>query len=318
MSGVSSALTGNRRVREGQSVNDVNLSGRCIAVLGMGIMGRSMVRNLARAGAEVVVWNRTIDTARQMAGGAIRVVATPAQAARTADIRIIVVADSQALADVVLGSEGVLAGLNGRGLVIDMGTSSVNATHELAAQVAAAGGEYLDAPVSGGERGASAATLSIMVGGSELAYATALPILQALGQNIRRIGKVGAGQVAKAANQIIVGLTIEAVAEALALARAAGVDPARVREVLAGGFADSRILHLHGQRMLEGDYSPGGRALTQRKDLELALALAADCGLELPATSLCRERYDELIAAGKGDCDHSALAVLYPPLDPGN
>jgi 3-hydroxyisobutyrate dehydrogenase-like beta-hydroxyacid dehydrogenase len=194
-----------------------------------------------------------------------------------------------------------------------MGTSKVTATRAFARDVESAGGQYIDAPVSGGTIGAQSGTLTIMAGGNDNAMARAQPVFDVLGQKTTHVGPVGTGQVAKAANQIIVGLNIGAVAEALTLAKKAGADPARVREALSGGFADSRILEVHGQRMVEGEFEPGARSTIQRKDLDQAVELAAELGFELPATALGRDLYDKLIDAGHGDLDHSALIKAIDP-----
>jgi 3-hydroxyisobutyrate dehydrogenase-like beta-hydroxyacid dehydrogenase len=192
-------------------------------------------------------------------------------------------------------------------LIIDMGTTMMPATRALAAVFKEKGCLYVDAPVSGGTIGAEAGSLTIMAGGSEEAFARALPVLQVLGDRITHVGATGAGQVAKAANQVIVGLNIGAVAEALALAKAAGVDPGKVREALQGGFADSRILEVHGKRMVDESFELGARSTTQRKDMDQAITLANELGLDLPATTLSRSLYDKLIESGGADLDHSAL-----------
>jgi 3-hydroxyisobutyrate dehydrogenase-like beta-hydroxyacid dehydrogenase len=192
-------------------------------------------------------------------------------------------------------------------LIIDMGTTAVTATRAFASRVADSGGAYLDAPVSGGQVGAEAASLSIMAGGEAAAFARAEPIFRVLGGRVTHVGDTGAGQVAKTANQIIVALTIGAVAEALTLAKRAGVDPARVRDALDGGFASSRILELHGRRMVEDDFTPGGRAKTQLKDMVQAMELAGELGLALPATELSRDLYARMVEAGWGDLDHAGL-----------
>jgi len=201
----------------------------------------------------------------------------------------------------------VLEGLRAKSLVIDMGTTAVMPTREYARAVEEAGSEYIDAPVSGGQIGAIEAGLTIMAGGRTDAFERAKPVLSVLGGSVTHVGGAGAGQVAKAANQVIVGLTIGAVAEAIALTQACGVDAKNVREALKGGFAWSRIMELHGQRMIDGDFEPGGRSETQRKDLQQALDLAEAVGVELPATRLCRGLYDALIEQGGGNLDHSAL-----------
>jgi 3-hydroxyisobutyrate dehydrogenase-like beta-hydroxyacid dehydrogenase len=237
-------------------------------------------------------------------------VGTPGQMGGLADMVIIMVADTTAVESVLLGENGLLGQLREGSLVIDMGTTSVLKTRHFAMLVSEKGGSYVDAPVSGGTIGAESGSLTVMAGGTEEAFKRALPILQILGERITHVGGSGAGQVAKAANQVIVGLTIGAVAEALALSRAAGVDPARVRQALQGGFADSRILDIHGRRMVEGDYRLGARCTTQRKDMDQALEFAAALGLDMPATALSRDLYDRLIEQGGGDLDHSALFSL--------
>jgi 3-hydroxyisobutyrate dehydrogenase-like beta-hydroxyacid dehydrogenase len=191
-----------------------------------------------------------------------------------------------------------------------MGTTALQATRKFAGEVRKKGAEYIDAPVSGGVVGAEAATLAIMAGGLDIAVERAMPLFKVLGKNITHVGDVGAGQVAKAANQVIVGLTIGAVAEALTLAKRSGVDPAKVRKALQGGFAASRVLEVHGERMVKRTFEPGGKAITQRKDLSQALDLARSLGLELPATALNMKLYDRLIESGGGELDHSALVKV--------
>jgi 2-hydroxy-3-oxopropionate reductase len=193
---------------------------------------------------------------------------------------------------------------------IDMSTIAPAVARRIAAQVESKGGRALDAPVSGGDRGAIAGTLSIMVGGPAETFEQMRPLFDAMGKNVVRIGDAGAGQIAKACNQIVVALTIEAVAEALALAEASGADPARVRAALLGGFAQSRILDVHGERMIEGNYEPGFKNVLHRKDLRIVDAAAREAGLDLPGARLALERFDELVARGDGDRDHSALRTL--------
>ncbi len=284
-----------------------SLAGTPVAFIGLGLMGRPMARNLHKAGARLVIHNRSQGVVRALAGEGMVAAESPAAAAREADRVILMLPDTPAVESVLLGADGVVAGIRPGTLVIDMGTTRVPDTRRFARAVAAAGGDYVDAPVSGGTIGAEAGTLIIMAGGSEAAVAQAMPVFEVLGQRTTRVGPVGTGQVAKAANQVIVGLTIGAVAEALVLAGRAGADPAKVREALRGGFADSRILEVHGQRMVTGDFRPGGKCVTQRKDLAQALELAAELGLRLPATRLCRSLYDEAIAMGLGELDHAAL-----------
>ncbi|MFZ5792641.1 MAG: NAD(P)-dependent oxidoreductase [Pseudomonadota bacterium] len=289
------------------------LAGRRLGLVGLGLMSRPMGRNLLEAGADLTVFNRTRETAEAFAreNAGARIAATPAEVARTAEIVIVNVSDPPAVEAVLLGRSGIVEGLSAGKIVVDMGTTAHDATLGFARRVTEAGGAYVDAPVSGGVVGAEAASLAIMVGGTDEAVARARPVLECLGSRVTHVGGIGAGQVAKAANQMIVGLTIGAVAEAFALARKAGVDPARLREALMGGFAHSRILELHGQRMVEGRFAPGGRVMLQRKDVRQALDLAASLGIELPAAELNLRLWDRMVEKGWGDLDHSALIKLY-------
>ena len=283
------------------------LTGRAVGFIGLGLMGQGMTRNLLRAGTRLLV--NDLDPAAVDAVVAEGAVAkeTPAAVAADSAMVIVMVTDTPAAESVLLGAGGVLEGLEPGVLVIDMGTTAATATRRFAERIRAAGGEYVDAPVSGGMVGAREGTLSIMAGGTEAAVERARQIFGVLGGRVTHVGPVGAGQVAKAANQIIVGLTIGAVAEGLTLARRAGVDPARVREAVMGGFADSRVLELHGKRMIEGDFEPGAHCTVQQKDLSQALDLARELDQELPATKLCLGLYDKLIAEGHGKLDHAAL-----------
>ena len=285
-----------------------DLSGRTVGLIGLGLMGRPMARNLARAGASLVVHNRSRGPMDELAKEGMTPAGDPAAVARAADTVILMLTDTPAVEAV---ADALLPALTPGHLVIDMGTTAVGATRHLAERVRAAGAEWVDAPVSGGQVAAEAATLTIMAGGNTEAFERARPLFEALGRRVTHVGDVGAGQVAKTANQVIVGLTIGAVAEALALAKAAGVDPARVREAIRGGFAESRILELHGARMVSGDFTPGARVTTQLKDLTQAEALAEQSGIDLPAVSLCRELYEVLVEKGDGGLDHAALFRLF-------
>jgi len=286
------------------------MNGRRIGFIGLGLMGKPMCRNLIKAGADLVVSNRSLEPRLELADAGATPVDTPADVASQATIIIIMVADTAAVESVLLGENGVINNLQSGSLVIDMGTTSVPQTRHLGELIGEKGGDYVDAPVSGGTIGAESGSLTIMAGGTEEGFDRALPILQILGERITHVGAGGAGQVAKAANQVIVGLNIGAVAEALALAKAAEVDPARVRDALQGGFADSRILEVHGKRMVDGDYRLGARCTTQRKDMHQAIEFASHLGLDMPATSLSRDLYDRLIEKGGADLDHSALFTL--------
>lgn len=280
-----------------------------IGFIGLGLMGKPMCLNLHRAGADLTVYNRTASVSRALLQSRIDVVDSPADVAYAADIIIIMVADTDAVKSVLFGEKGLSDTLRSGSLVIDMGTTAVNATRNFAYQLREKDVEFIDAPVSGGEIGAVNGDLVIMAGGSEQAMKRAGPVFDVLGKSTVHIGEVGTGQITKAANQVIVGLNIGAVAEALTLAKRAGADIARVREALLGGFAASRILEVHGQRMIDGTFKPGGKITTQHKDLSQALDLAAEYGQQLPATELNRQLYSELMEAGKGDLDHSALIL---------
>jgi len=291
------------------------LSDYSIGFIGLGLMGRPMCLNLHRAGARMTVHNRSRAVVGQLVRDGIEAADNPAGVARRTDIVILMVSDTPAVEQVLFGSDGLAGGLRPGTLVIDMGTSAVAATREFAGRLQQAGADFIDAPVSGGEIGARDASLAIMAGGEKSAIERARPLFEVLGKTFTHVGAVGAGQVAKAANQIIVGLNIGAVAEALALAESAGVDPARVRQALMGGFAASRILEVHGQRMIDGNFTPGGKVTTQHKDLRQALDLAAGLGLSLPATRLNMGLYQTLIDSGDGALDHSALIRLFRKSD---
>ena len=287
-----------------------SLSGHVVGFIGLGLMGRPMAMKLHAAGAEVVIHNRSRGVVDALAAEGLSPAHSPREVAERAPVVIVMATDTPAVERIVGAEDGIANGIAPDGLVIDMGTTAVEATRVLAKTIEGRGAHFVDAPVSGGEIGAKAGTLTIMAGGSETAIARAMPYFEVMGASTTRVGDVGAGQIAKAANQVIVGLTIGAVAEALALAKRAGADPAKVREALQGGFAASRILEVHGQRMIDGAFIPGGKATTQRKDLQQALDLASSIDLELPATALTRDLYDRLIAAGGGDLDHSGLYTV--------
>ncbi len=292
------------------------LDGHTIGFIGLGLMGKPMAGNLKAAGANLVIYNRSQGIIGDLEREGMTPAATPVDLAGTVGEEatvILMLPDTPAVEGVLRGPDGLVSGLRPGCLVIDMGTTKVTATRTFARDVESAGGKYIDAPVSGGTIGATSGTLTIMAGGDDDAMERAEPIFDVLGQKTTHVGPVGTGQVAKAANQVIVGLNIGAVAEALVLAKKAGADPARVRDALTGGFADSRILEVHGQRMVDGDFQPGARSTTQRKDLDQAVELATELGFELPATALGRDLYDKLIDAGFGDLDHSALIKAIDP-----
>jgi len=285
----------------------MSLAGRTVGFVGLGLMGKPMARNLAKAGAAMVIHSRSPGPVDELAAEGMTPADSPGAVARAAETVILSLTDTPAVETVIEGKNGILEGVHGGSLIIDMGTTAVTATRRLAKRVEEKGGDYVDAPVSGGTIGAEGGTLVIMAGGSEAAMARAQPLFDVLGSKTTHVGGTGTGQVAKAANQVIVGLTIGAVAEALTLAKRAGADPEKVRQAFEGGFADSRIREVHGQRMTSGDFTPGGKAVTQRKDMDQAIALAEELGFDLPASRLNRDLYDRLIAAGDGELDHAAL-----------
>ena len=284
-----------------------SLTGHKIGFIGLGLMGRHMCLNLHRAGAEMYLYNRSRSVLDELQQQGMTACDSPADAGRAADIVILMVSDTPAVEQVLFGENGLAQDLNKGALVIDMGTTAVVSTREFAERLQQQGVHYVDAPVSGGEIGARDGKLTIMAGGDAKDIERARPIFEALGSSFTHIGDVGTGQIAKAANQIIVGLNIGAVAEALALAKKACADPARVREALLGGFAASRILEVHGQRMIDETFAPGAKATTQHKDMTQAVELGRHYGLELPATELGKELFEQLIEGGGANLDHSAL-----------
>ncbi|TDE86135.1 2-hydroxy-3-oxopropionate reductase [Deinococcus sp. S9] len=285
-----------------------------IGLIGLGIMGLPMARNLMKAGYSLTVNNRSPEPEQALAAEGAQVARTAREVAERSDIVITMLPDSPQVEEVVLGENGVAQGLRAGSLYIDMSSVAPSTAQKVAEALKAKGADALDAPVSGGQVGAEQGTLSIMVGGSEAAFERARPIFEAVGKNIVYIGGPGAGQVTKICNQIVVALTIQAVAEALTLARKSGVDAAKVREALLGGFAQSRILDLHGQRILDGNFQPGFRIHLHRKDLRLALEAGREQAVPLPATANVAELMNAMIAQGLGDLDHSGLAALYARL----
>lgn len=278
-----------------------------IAVLGIGMMGRPMARRLREAGHEVHAWNRTRAKAEPLAGFGIAVHDTPADAVRHADI-VVSLLENGPVVGQVLFDTGAAQAMRPGALFIDMASIQPREARDHAARLGEMGIAHLDAPVSGGTVGAENGTLAIMVGGRPEDFARAQPVFAALGR-ATHVGPHGAGQLAKLANQMIVGITIGAVAEALLLAAKGGADMAKVREAIGGGFADSRILQLHGQRMVERDFAPRGRMAVQLKDMRNALATAGEIGFDAPITALFERLYAEGVEHGLGELDHSGLFV---------
>jgi len=279
-----------------------------IGFVGLGIMGRPMALNLKNGGHDLIVPERASLTAEIRA--AATVVADGQAVAAASDVVILMVPDTPDVESALFAANGVAAGLKAGTLVIDMSSISPVATKDFAERVNALGCDYLDAPVSGGEVGAKAASLTIMVGGPDAAFARAKPLFDLMGKNITHIGaENGTGQTCKVANQIIVALNIQAVAEALVFASKAGADPAKVRSALMGGFASSRILEVHAERMLAGTFNPGFRIRLHQKDLNLALSSAKDLNLSLPNTAIAQQMMSSCMSRGEGDLDHSALVL---------
>jgi 2-hydroxy-3-oxopropionate reductase len=277
-----------------------------VGFIGLGIMGRPMALNLKAKGHALFVPERRSLTEEIRA--AATVVADAKAVAASAEVVIMIVPDTPDVEQVLFGAGGVAEGLSPGKLVIDMSSISPTATKEFARRINGLGCDYLDAPVSGGEVGAKNATLTIMVGGPQAAFERALPLFQAMGKNITLVGEEnGAGQTAKVANQIIVALNLQAVAEALVFAAKAGADPARVRQALMGGFANSRVLEVHAERMINRSFAPGFRIRLHQKDLNLALSAARELGVALPNTALAQQMFSAVAAAGGADLDHSAL-----------
>lgn len=285
-----------------------------IGFIGLGIMGKPMAGNLLEAGYPLVVHNRSRGPVDELTKKGAAPASSPKAVAENSDTIITMLPDSPDVEQVVLGPKGVIEGVRDGMLFIDMSTIAPATSRKIYEILKTKGIESLDAPVSGGEVGAKEGTLSIMVGGTEEAFRKALPLFQIMGKNIVFIGGPGAGQVTKACNQIVVGLTIQAVSEALILAKKAGVDPVKVREALMGGFAQSRILELHGKRIIERNFKPGFKLRLHRKDMGIALQTGYEFSVPLFATAEVAELMDALLAQGKGELDHSALALFLEQL----
>ena len=285
------------------------LSGHKIGFVGLGNMGRAMARHLREAGAEVVVWNRSSPPAEAAVAIGMQRAATLPELAREIGDGVICLnlTTTDVVEKIVFGEGGLIEGLSAGAMIIDFGTTGVPETKKFATRIT-----WADAPVSGGQVGAEAGDLTIMAGGTDAAFQRALPILQVVGKRITHLGPAGSGQVTKLANQLIVAQTIDAVAQALRLAELAGVDSARVREALLGGFAESRILQLHGDRMVRRDFAPGGRSALQLKDVRLICELAESVGFQSATLDNCRAQWERFVhEEGHGELDHSGLFLLY-------
>lgn len=301
---------------------DKPLQGHKIGFIGLGVMGKPMAGHLYAAGAELTIHNRSQAVIQQLLGEweGVSSAGTPADVAGklAGDVIVLMLTNTPAVDAVTLGENGLTGALKPGTLVIDMSTTGVRKTRECAEAVKALGGGWVDAPVSGGQFGAEAASLAIMAGGEESNFERAKPILEVMGAKITHLGPVGAGQITKLANQTIVGIGVAALAEALTLAKAAGVDPAKVRDAIRGGFAESRLLAEHGERMVTGNFEPGGRATYQLKDVREARELMRDLGIELPMLSRNVELWEEMVdERGMGDVDHSGIFRMYGDRQPG-
>ncbi len=285
-----------------------------IGFIGLGIMGRPMAENLREADYDLVVYNRTEEKADEFVEGGGEKASSPREVAEKSDVVITMLPDSPQVEELVLGEDGVAAGVSEGKLYIDMSSIAPATARKVHEVLEEKGVEAVDAPVSGGQPAAESGDLAVMAGGSDDAVERARPILEVMGKAVTHIGPPGAGQVAKAANQVVVALTIQAVSEALTLARKSGVDAAKVREALLGGLAQSKILEMHGERMLEREFDPGFKLSLHRKDLDIALQAAREEGVPLLATAQAAEVMNALLASGHGDDDHAVIATFYEEL----
>lgn len=289
------------------------MAGR-IGFIGLGIMGKPVARNLMKAGYGLTVYNRSRGKAEELVGEGAEPAGSPREVAENCEIIIIMLPDSPQVEEVVTGENGILEGVREGALLVDMSTISPVVSKELAGKARERGAGMLDAPVSGGEPGAINGTLSIMVGGSEEDFERAKPLFDVVGETITYVGESGTGQVVKACNQIVVALTIEAVSEALVLGSKAGVDPAKVIEVLSGGLAGNRVMEVRGENFLKHRFDPGFRLELHRKDLGIALAAGREYEVPLPVTAIVDQILEALVAKGSGGMDHSAILTFIEDL----
>ena len=281
-----------------------------VGFIGLGIMGKPMAKNLIEAGYDVVVYNRTREKAEDLASEGATVADSPKGVAEQSDIIITMLPDSPQVKEVLAGEDGVLEGVREGALIVDMSTISPVVTEELSQKAKEKGASMLDAPVSGGDVGAIEGTLAIMVGGSEEDFERAKPLFEVMGKTVTHVGPSGTGQVVKAANQIVVALTIEAVSEALVLGSKGGVAPEKILDVLGGGLAGNKVMELKREKMLEHSFDPGFRIELHHKDLGIALAAGREYGVTLPVTAIVDQMLETLKMRGKGDRDHSAILTL--------
>ncbi len=281
-----------------------------VGFIGLGIMGRPMALNILKGGHELTVWARRAESIEPLVAAGAKPAANPAEVAKQAEIVISMVADSPDVMEVMLGENGVIKGAAPGLVAIDMSTILPQVARDIAVQMKQQGIDFLDAPVSGGEGGAINGNLSIMAGGEESAFLKAKPVFATMGKTILHMGSAGAGQVTKAANQIVTGVGVLTVAEALNFARKNGVDPAKVRDALMGGSAYSKALELYGLRMLERNFKPGFKAWMHQKDLNIVMQSAHQAGVSLPAAAAAAQMFNAMQGAGLGEEDTSALIKL--------
>lgn len=287
--------------------------GKKIGFIGLGLMGKPMVPHLKKAGAEVIIHNRSQEVVNELKEQGFTAVSSPAAVAEAVQdgYIILMLTNTYAVEAVVEGEKGLFQKLQSGATVIDMGSTWIEETQKWQKTALSKGADWIDAPVSGGERGAIDATLTIMAGGNQNVFEKVKPILEVLGTNVTYMGESGTGQATKLANQIIVANTIASVSEAFLLCDAVGVDLTAARKALMNGFAGSKILDMHGQRMIEDNYVPGGRATSQLKDLVGAAKVARDYQLELPMLATNKKLWEQMIEVGLGDLDHSGLYQYY-------
>lgn len=285
-----------------------------VGFIGLGLMGLPMARNVLKAGYQLTVYNRTAAKAGPLVEAGAQQAPSPAGVAQASDVVVTMVTDSPDVEAVVSGENGLLGGVSSGMAWIDMSTISPDVTRRLGAAAAERGVESLDAPVSGGPPGAEAGTLSIMVGGKQEVFDACLPLLQAMGKSIVRVGDLGAGQVTKACNQVVIAATLAGIAEALVMGAKAGVDPALIRQALLGGYASSRLLEVHGERMIKHAFDPGFFVRLHNKDLHIVLGMARSLAVSTPVTGLAAQHFNALVAEGDGELDNSAMVKVYEQL----
>jgi 2-hydroxy-3-oxopropionate reductase len=281
-----------------------------LGFVGLGIMGKPMAQNLMEAGYDLVVHNRSQGKVDELVTEGAEGAGSPREVAESSDVVFTMLPGPPEVREVVAGEDGLLEGAREGSLLVDMSTSSPILARELARTAREKGVEMLDAPVSGGDVGATAGTLSIMVGGSEEDFGRAKPLFETMGKTVVHVGESGAGQTVKACNQILVALTIEAISEALVLGSKAGVDPAKVVEVLSGGMAGNNVMEVKAEKFLSHDFEPGGKVEFHHKDLGIALEASREYGVSLPVTAVVDQMFEALMAKGRSGWDHSALLTL--------